>query len=978
MESVWWVFSEIWKKGLVYKGFKVMPYSTGCTTPLSNFEANLDYRDVKDPSCYVSFQLEEDPETAFVAWTTTPWTLPSNLALCVHPEMIYVKIIDKKTKAQYIMLESRLVELYKTADLYEIKDKFAGSTLEGKKYVPLFPYFEWKRKDGAFRVVADTYVTAESGSGIVHMAPAFGEDDFRVCMRVGIIQKGENIPCPVNEDGHFTEEVTDFVGKYVKDADKPICEYLKQRKRLIKKEEYAHNYPFCWRSGTPLLYKAVPSWFVAVERIRDKLVANNNSTYWVPDHVKEKKFHNWLKDARDWTISRSRFWGTPLPIWQSEDGEETVVVGSIKELEDLSGIKVTDLHRESVDHITIPSKQGKGVLRRVEDVFDCWFESGSMPYAQQHYPFENKDKFHNSFPANFIAEGIDQTRGWFYTLLVLSTILFDKPPFQNLVVNGLVLAADGKKMSKSLRNYPDPIHVINDFGADALRLYLIKSPAVRAENLKFQSEGVYEIIKDVFRPWFNAYRFFVEAVARYNKGRNPSDHFKPNLQLSLKCTNIMDRWIQAATNGLIVFVRAEMQAYRLDTVTPRLVRFIDQLTNWYVRLNRKRLKGSEGDQDWLMGLSVYFEVLMVINRAMSPFTPFLTEYMYQNLRKIMEKKEDSIHYLDFPEPQKEALDPRIEDAVGHVQDVITLGRAARDRRTRPIKYPLQSVTVFHKSDVFLQDVLNLKTYILSELNVKEVIITKDENLVIPIARADRNKLGKKLRKDFDKVSAAISGLAADRIKDLIKAGSLDIEGYTINVNEVEITQQFQGDKAKFEPAWNDEVVVILDIQENESLMAEKTAREVVNRIQKLRKKAGIHPNDPIEVFYEISQDADGSLEKAMKNQLAFITSGVTGIGVNLYPMSLHRAPMGKIQVEEAEIEKSKFNILIARRSFAFDDKAFNLKPEDVETVKNYFWTRDYDRFAQQLEKGQVTLLVGETKVTVTLGKEIFLTHAARK
>ncbi|CAH1426933.1 unnamed protein product [Lactuca virosa] len=525
MESVWWVFSQLFKKNLVYRGFKVMPYSTGCKTPLSNFEANSNYK-------MVLHLLHGQPH---------PWTLPSNLALCVNSNFVYVKVKSKSNGKIYVVAESRLPELpvekakkgtpngavddktkgsssnggkaKNSVVAYEVLDKFQGSSLVGKKYVPLFDYLK-EFSDVAFRVVADDYVTSDSGTGIVHCAPAFGEDDYRVCMENQIINKGENLVMAVDDDGCFTERVTDFSGRYVKEADKDIIQADKGR--LVKSGSFTHSYPFCWRSDTPLIYRAVPSWFVAVEKLKDQLLENNEKTKWVPAFVKEKRFHNWLENARDWAISRSRFWGTPLPIWISEDGVDIKVIGSVEELERLSGIKVTDLHRHKIDHITIPSPRGEkfGVLHRVEDVFDCWFESGSMPYAYIHYPFENEEFFQKNFPGHFVAEGLDQTRGWFYTLMVLSTALFEKPAFRNLICNGLVLAEDGKKMSKRLKNYPSPMEVIDEYGADALRLYIINSPVVRAEPLRFRKDGVYNVKKDVLLPWYNAYRFLIQNAKR--------------------------------------------------------------------------------------------------------------------------------------------------------------------------------------------------------------------------------------------------------------------------------------------------------------------------------------------------------------------------------------------------------------------------------------------------------------------------------
>merc|ERR1711962_1829041 len=575
MESVWWVFKEFHKKDMIYRGFRVMPYSTKCSTPLSNFEANQNYKEVSDPAVIVNFPLDESPDVSMIAWTTTPWTLPSNLALVVNPEHTYVKVKDNSNEKVYIMMEARLSALFKSEEEYTILDRFKGQTLKGKKYTPLFPYFEgMKASNNAFRILADSYVTDDSGTGVVHSAPAFGEDDYRVCLESGILQRGGSLPCPVNASGLFTDEVSDFKGMYVKDADKLILNKLKQIGRLVHRSTIKHSYPFCWRSDTPLIYKAVPGWFIRVENMVDRLLKNNKECYWVPEFVKEKRFHNWLAQARDWNVSRNRYWGTPMPLWVSDNYEEMICVGSIEELEQLSGVKVTDLHRESVDGITIPSQKGNGTLKRVSEVFDCWFESGSMPYAQAHYPFENKEIFEKSFPADFIAEGVDQTRGWFYTLLVISTALFDKPPFKNLIVNGLVLAKDGEKMSKRKKNYPDPMEVVNKYGADAVRLYLINSPVVKAETLKFKEEGVHAVLKDVFLPWFNAYRFLVQNIDAYNNGRD--EKFVWNSRTSYgNSKNVMDRWIISFTQSLLTFVNREMDSYRLYTVLPRLMKFID-------------------------------------------------------------------------------------------------------------------------------------------------------------------------------------------------------------------------------------------------------------------------------------------------------------------------------------------------------------------------------------------------------------------
>ena len=481
-------------------------------------------------------------------------------------------------------------------------------------------------------------------------APAFGEDDFRVCLAHGVLAKGEAPPDPTDANGRFTSAVPFVAGVGVKEADKEITAAIKAAGRLVDAASITHSYPFCWRSGTPLIYKAVPSFFVAVEGLRERLLAANDATYWVPGNVREKRFRNWLEGAHDWAVSRNRFWGTPIPVWRSEDGAEEVVIGSVAELEAAAGVRVTDLHRHFIDDITIPSRRGPGhpPLRRCDDVFDCWFESGSMPYAQVHYPFENKKLFERNFPADFVAEGLDQTRGWFYTLTVLSTALFDGPAFKNLICNGLVLASDGKKMSKSLRNYPPPEEVIHEYGADALRLYLTNSPVVRAEPLRFQKEGVFAVVKDLFLKWYNAYRFLVQNARRQEAETGRA--FDPGAVDLSRATNVLDRWIRAASHSLIDFVRREMGAYRLYTVAPRLVAFIEALCNTYVRFNRGRLKGKGGPDDAAMALATLYDVLLTLCKAMAPFTPFFCETMFRNLRRAAPPGAlpESVHFCDFP------------------------------------------------------------------------------------------------------------------------------------------------------------------------------------------------------------------------------------------------------------------------------------------------------------------------------------------
>lgn len=953
MESVWWVFRQLFDKDLVYQGYKVMPFSMACGTPLSNFEAGLNYKDVRDPAVVVNFPLLDDESVAFVAWTTTPWTLPSNIALCVHPTMDYVKIEDKKTGSKYILSKGRLPQLYpimnnkkkwkpdKAGEHFEVLESMKGTDLVGKKYKPVFDFFVGTEgSDQYFRVISDTYVTDDAGTGIVHQAPAFGEDDYRVCLAHGVIAKGKDLPCPVDGNGCFTDQVPPVTGKNVKDADDTLIKLLKESGRLVQKDNLDHSYPFCWRSDTPLIYKAVPSWFIKVEEIRDKIVANNNKTYWVPNQVKEGRFHNWLVDARDWAVSRNRFWGTPIPIWASEDMSEVVCIGSIDELAELSGVRVDDLHRETVDKIEIPSKKNPGtVLRRVDEVFDCWFESGSMPYAQQHYPFENKERFEKGFPADFIAEGLDQTRGWFYTLMVLATALFDEPAFKNLIVNGLVLAGDGKKMSKRLKNYPDPNLVISKYGADALRLYLINSPVVRAESLKFQEAGVLGVVKEVFLPLYNAFRFFLQNVERWEEN---GDKFVPSADKVKATTNPTDVWISAATQGLIKYVHEEMAAYRLYTVMPALVTFVTQLTNWYVRLNRDRLKGLEGDDaeaEAETGLQVLYDVLLDVTMLMAPFTPFITEYFYQELRKmqpsykdrvdgggasnpVMPGKSDSVHYLPLPKYDESRLNEDAVQAMEALQAIVELGRNAREKRNISLRTPIKSVVVVlrNPSQVVVDGITGpLKTYILSELNAWDFQVIPKENehdwvtlSLIP----DFKILGKKLGKNMKAAKAKITGLTHDEAVAALESGSLEVEGVAIDTKtEVVSKLSFskEGEEWEATPSQEGDIVVAIDCTQDEAILSAGKSRELINHVQQLRKAAGLDLKDNVEVFFDEEEGVKSTENAVAMNVLLFETKFKGNV-----PLPKKFAPSWSVPLrsDNVEVGGSKVEVSICRPALA--------------------------------------------------------------
>lgn len=1027
MESLWWVFAQLYEKGLVYRGFKVMPYSTGCKTPLSNFEAGQNYKDVPDPAVMVSFPIIDDPDNAaLVAWTTTPWTLPSNLALCVNAGLIYVKARDKVSGATYIVAKSRLSQLPskkpkvdglvgsmqdmtlsdsknkgsvkgkekgkgaaqgkdKTGNdaasgSYEVLGEMAGSSLVGLKYVPLFDYFSDFSKT-AFRVISDNYVTDDSGTGVVHCAPAFGEDDYRVCIASNIVRKDEELIVPVDADGKFTKMISDFEGRGVKDADKDIINATKGKGRLVSVGSIMHSYPYCWRSDTPLIYMAVPSWYVAVEKIKGKLLKCNEQTKWVPSYVKEKRFHNWLENARDWAVSRSRFWGTPLPIWISEDGEEKIVIDSVEKLEKLSGVKVTDLHRHNIDHIKIPSSRG-GVLTRVDDVFDCWFESGSMPYAYIHYPFENAELFEKNFPGDFVAEGLDQTRGWFYTLMVLSTALFEKPAFKNLICNGLVLAEDGKKMSKRLKNYPSPMEVIGDYGADALRLYLINSPVVRAETLCFKKDGVYGVVKDVFLPWYNAYRFLVQNVKRLEAESSvsfvPFDHSR--LQES---SNVLDKWINSATESLVDFVRNEMNEYRLYTVVPYLLKFIDSLTNIYVRFNRKRLKGRTGDDDCRVSISILFNVLLTTCKAMAPFTPFFTEVLYQNLRKVLNGSEESIHYCSVPSVSG-GRDERIEQSVARMMTVIDFARNIRERHNKPLKTPLREMVVVHPDADFLEDITGkLREYVLEELNIKSVIPCNDP-LAYASLRAEPNfsVLGKRLGKDMGAVAREIKAMSQADIIAFERSEEVNFSGHCLKLDDIKVVWEFKRPnnvtEEEMDAGGNGDVLVILDLRPDESLFEAGVAREVVNRIQKLRKKAGLEPTDIVEVYYKPLDDTEHVLENIVNSQVQYIMESLGSLLLH-HTLVLPNTVI-YCQEEFKNVSGVSFAISIATPTLVFPSEAIlalcSGDKTHVESLQTYLRSREHCSLKSEFQAGNgkitVDLIVDVPVYELELEKHVFL------
>jgi isoleucyl-tRNA synthetase len=830
MESIWWVFKRLWDQGLIYEGRKVLPYCPRCSTPLSNFETNQGYLDVQDPAITVRFKVEGQPNTYILAWTTTPWTLPSNMALAVGAEIAYVRVKDGDDA--YILAKERLPAYYKDEAARQVLEELPGSALAGLRYEPLFPYFAELRESGAFRVVAGDFVSTADGTGIVHMAPGFGEDDYRVGRKEGV-----PAVCPMDEEGRFTHEVKDYFGQEVKKADPAIIRRLKAEGKLVHQGTIQHSYPHCWRCDTPLLYRAISTWFVKVEQIRDRMLANNRQVTWVPDHLRDGRFGRWLEQARDWAISRNRYWGTPLPVWQNEDGTERVCVGSIEELEKLTGKKVSDLHKHFIDVLEIPAPSGNGTLKRIPEVLDCWFESGAMPYAQAHYPFENKAHFEAHFPADFIAEGLDQTRGWFYTLTVLSTALFDRPGFRNVVVNGLVLAEDGRKMSKRLKNYPDPMHVVETYGADALRLYLLGSPVVRGEDLRFSEDGVKQVMRDILIPLWNSYSFF----ATYAE----IDKWEPDGKAAPASPHLLDRWILSSLNTLVRDVTAAMDAYELQRAVRPFVQFIEDLTNWYIRRSRRRFWKSQDDADKIHAYRTLYRCLLELSKVAAPFIPFVSETLYRALRTA--DMPESVHLCDFPAADESGRDAALEEKMGWAMAVVRMGRQLRAEHDLKVRQPLATLHVVSRNPQVRMALADLKDLLADELNVKEVAFSDRENTLASLSlKPQFSRLGPRLGPKVKKALGALQKLGPADLEKLAAGGSvaiaIDGEETLIGSDDVVIEHRpLPGLVVASEAG----IVVGLETKLNEALELEGLAREFVNKVQTMRKTADLNVTDRI-------------------------------------------------------------------------------------------------------------------------------------
>ena len=834
MESVMWAFKRLWDQGLIYQAFRVMPYSWGAETPLSNFEIRLDdaTRPRQDPAITVWFELEgkglpgigDSEFVRLLAWTTTPWTLPSNLAMAVGPDIDYTVVEANGSKW---ILGADCLEKY-SEDLQDpvVLGVVRGTDLVGRIYKPLFDYFR-DRKD-AFRVLAADFVDTSEGTGVVHMAPGFGEDDQIVCESNGI-EIGDAVP--VDDQGQFTAEVVDWAGENVFDANPGIIQHLKDQLRILRHDTHEHNYPHCWRTDTPIIYRAISSWYVEVTKIRSKLQAINEEINWVPEHVRDGRFGQWLAGARDWSISRNRFWGSPIPIWVSDDPNypRTDVYGSLDELETDFGIRPNDLHRPFIDELTRPNPDdptGKSTMRRVPEVLDCWFESGSMPFAQVHYPFENKDWFEKHFPADFIVEYINQTRGWFYTLHVLAGALFDRPAFQNVICHGILLAEDGNKLSKRLRNYTEPAQIFDSQGSDALRWYLMSTNIVRGGDTRISDAGIDDVTRQVLIPLWNAYSFFTlyANVDSYNAvKRTDSPH-------------LLDRYLLAKTRTLVEATTAALDAYDLPGAASQIQSFIDALNNWYIRRSRDRFWGPEGggrgDED---AYDTLYTVLTTFTRIAAPFLPMIMEEVHAGLTGG-----ESVHLADWPRAEELPADPQLVARMDQVREAVSTSLRLREDAGLRVRLPLSKVTVAGKDAEDLREVVDL---LADEINVHEVILTSEIGEFATLSlRPHGNLVGPRLGADVQAVFAA----AKNGEWSLLDDGRIDVAGHQLQVEEYELALE-PADPHSTAALRSNDAVVVLDTHMTPELEAEGLARDLIRTIQQARKDADLEVTERVEV-----------------------------------------------------------------------------------------------------------------------------------
>lgn len=848
IESIWWALKQYFDKGFIYKGYKVQPYCPRCETPLSSHEVSLGYEDVKDPSVYVKFKVKGEENTYFLVWTTTPWTLISNVALAVHPDVDYVKIEHKGEKL--ILAEARLIAL---EGEYTVLEKFKGKTLAGKEYERLFSYHQTKEK-GWYVVEAD-FVTTEDGSGIVHMAPAYGEDDYQTARKYGLPTIH-----PVNKSGEFSYEVKDFAGMFVKDADPEIIKNLKERHLLYKKETIVHSYPHCWRCKTPLLYYARDSWYIATTKYAKRMVELNKTINWYPKEVGEGRFGNWLEENKDWSLSRDRFWGTPLPIWICEKCGKQHCIGSVQELkEKVSSLqspvsssssenRKLDLHKPFVDEITWTCSCG-GTMKRTPELIDVWFDSGAMPFAQWHYPFENKETFQSQHPADYICEGIDQTRGWFYSLHAISTFLFDKPAYKNVIVNELILDKEGQKMSKSKGNVIDPFKIIEKYGADTTRWYLVSNSPPWRTTL-FDEEGLVDVQRKFFGTLVNTYAFFA-LYANIDGFTYKEQRIAPSERPEI------DRWILSSLNSLVKKYNEAMDSYDVTKAARAVSEFtIVQLSNWYVRRNRRRFWKNEQGSDKLSAYQTLYECLMTVTKLMAPFAPFIAEEIYRNLNSITGlENSESVHHALIPDVDESVIDVTLESRMEKAQRIVSLVRSIRNRSNLKVRQPLKRVIVPVRNEHDKSELKKVEDIILDEINVKQIdYVGDDSEIVHKKAKPNFKVLGPKHGKNVQLVANAIKNFGMTEINTIERDGTMNLP---VNGTEVVISKEDVEIIHEDIKGWlvesDGELTVALDTELTDELIAEGIAREFVNRIQNMRKDAGFHVIDRIRIYYQANE-----------------------------------------------------------------------------------------------------------------------------
>ena len=833
IESEWWALKQIWEKGLLYKGFKIVPYCPRCGTPLSSHEVAQGYKDVKEKSAIAKFPVKGEENTFFIAWTTTPWTLPSNVALCVNPEYDYVKIEIKDSGVKYIMAEGLLASVIE--DEYEIVEKYKGTDLEYKEYEPLFDYANPDKK--AYYVTCDGYVTLTDGTGIVHIAPAFGEDDAQV---------GRKYDLPfvqlVDGKGQMTAE-TPWAGMFCKDADKEVFKALEEKGLLFAALPFEHSYPHCWRCNTPLIYYARESWFIKMTAVKDQMIANNNTINWIPESIGKGRFGDWLNNLQDWGISRNRYWGTPLNIWECECGHKHSI-GSIEELRSMSDNcpENIELHRPYIDAVTIKCPHCGKEMHRVPEVIDCWFDSGAMPFAQWHYPFENKELFEEKFPADFISEGVDQTRGWFYSLLAISTLIFGKAPYKNVIVLGLVLDKDGQKMSKSKGNAVDPFEALEKYGADAIRWYFYSNSAPWLPN-RFYDEAVIDGQRKFMGTLWNTYAFFVLYA-------NIDNFDASQYKLEYDKLPVMDKWLLSKLNTMVKNVDENLANYRITESTKVLEDFVDELSNWYVRRSRERFWAKDMPQDKINAYMTLYTALVTIAKVAAPFVPFMTEDIYRNLVCSVDKDApESVHLASFPEVVEEYIDADLEEKMEEVLSIVILGRACRNGANIKNRQPIGKMYV--KSEEIKDMPEFYSDIIKEELNVKEILFTDDvRHFTTYSFKPQLKTLGKRFGKDLNTVREILSSLDGNKAMDeLNEKGTLTIN---INGNDEALTKEdLLIDSAQmpgYESVEDRGITVVLDTNLSEELIEEGFVREVISKIQNMRKDSGFEVMDHIDLY----------------------------------------------------------------------------------------------------------------------------------